>query len=164
MSCFECGTNWVFKYYLSNFSIQMVNVKFQLFQPNYLDIKLPPRTLPWLWPHTLYHRKITYGLYCIVSWRTEANDSVKIPRHSADTSKVHEEYKSQMWHLTADNLNIAVFTDVTLYSSVNRYQQFREVCFLQYKCRTQFSAPQVEAGGSSKLWCIHLTLHKLTYL
>jgi hypothetical protein len=36
----------------------MVNVEFQLFQPNYLNIKSPPRKVPWLWPHTLYLKKL----------------------------------------------------------------------------------------------------------
>lgn len=120
----------------------MVNVKFQLFQPNYLNIKSPPCKIPWLWPHTLHLRKITWALtYCFL--KNQENDS-KIPSHTADNSKVHDEYKS-------DNQNTAVSTDVTLYTSVNRNQQFRGACCLQHKCRSQFSALQMEAGGSSKI-------------
>jgi len=65
----------------------------------------------------IYLRKITYGLCCTVSWRTDTNDS-KLPSHMVDNSKVHDEYKS-------DNWKSAVFTDVTLYTTVNRYQEFR---------------------------------------
>jgi hypothetical protein len=52
--------------------------------------------------------------------RPNTNDSVMIPGHSEDNNNVPNEYKTQMWHLTAGNVNTAVFVDITLCSLVNR--------------------------------------------